>query len=56
MIADRLGHDRRYSIDGRKIEQALGYRTERTLAAGLRETLDWYLAHDAWWRKLLKRS
>ena len=52
-VRDRPGHDRRYAIDYRKAERELGYSPGRNLAAGLRETLDWYLANGVWWRALL---
>ncbi len=52
-VRDRPGHDRRYAIDYRKAERELGYVPGRDLAAGLRETLDWYLANTPWWRALL---
>lgn len=52
-VRDRPGHDRRYAIDYRKAERELGYSPGRNLAAGLRETLDWYLANTGWWRGVL---
>ena len=51
-VTDRLGHDRRYAIDGRRAEHELGYRPARTLDQGLDETVDWYLAHEDWWLPL----
>jgi dTDP-glucose 4,6-dehydratase len=47
-VADRPGHDRRYALDARKIA-ALGWRPETDFAAGLRETVAWYVAHRADW-------
>jgi dTDP-glucose 4,6-dehydratase len=38
-VTDRLGHDRRYAIDGTKAQLHLGYRAETSLAQGLRETI-----------------
>jgi dTDP-glucose 4,6-dehydratase len=52
-VTDRPGHDRRYAIDYRKAERELAYTPGRNLAQGLRETLDWYLTHTAWWQALL---
>ena len=40
-VADRLGHDRRYSVDIAKIT-ALGWRRQRTLDEALAETVEWY--------------
>ena len=48
-VTDRLGHDRRYAIDHRKIERELGWMPQRDFTAGLRETIDWYRSHRSWW-------
>jgi dTDP-glucose 4,6-dehydratase len=50
-VTDRLGHDRRYSVDIGKIT-ALGWRKQRTLDEALDETVDWYRANEWWWRPL----
>ena len=47
-VKDRAGHDRRYAIDARKIEQELGWRPQETFETGLRKTVAWYLAHADW--------
>ncbi|MBV8618165.1 MAG: dTDP-glucose 4,6-dehydratase, partial [Curvibacter sp.] len=44
-IQDRPGHDRRYAIDARKIEQELGWRPAETFETGIRKTVQWYLDH-----------
>ena len=48
-VEDRAGHDRRYAMDGSKL-QALGWRPRTEFAAGLARTIDWYVANEAWWR------
>ena len=50
-VTDRLGHDRRYSVDVSKIT-ALGWRRQRTLDEALAETVAWYRAHRWWWEPL----
>jgi dTDP-glucose 4,6-dehydratase len=50
-VEDRLGHDRRYSVDIAKIT-ALGWRKQRTLDEALKATVEWYRANDWWWRPL----
>ena len=50
-VEDRLGHDRRYSVDIGKIT-ALGWRKQRTLDEALTETVEWYRANEWWWRPL----
>ncbi len=47
-VADRPGHDRRYAIDAAKIARELGWRPQETFQSGLRKTVDWYLANQAW--------
>jgi dTDP-glucose 4,6-dehydratase len=55
-VEDRKGHDRRYAIDERKARTELGYAPTRDFRSGFAETLEWYLANEAWWRPLLTRS
>ena len=55
-VADRLGHDRRYAIDARKIERELGYSAATDVRVGLGATLRWYLDHEPWWRALQQRA
>ena len=50
-VADRLGHDRRYSVDTAKVE-ALGWRPARELGEALEATVAWYRDHPAWWQPL----
>ena len=50
-VEDRLGHDRRYSVDIAKIT-ALGWRKQRTLDEALEATVEWYRANEWWWRPL----
>jgi dTDP-glucose 4,6-dehydratase len=47
-VPDRLGHDRRYAMDSRKIEAELGWRMRVNLADGLRKTAVWYLENADW--------
>ena len=55
-VKDRPGHDRRYSIDARKIERELGWRPRETFESGIRKTVEWYLAHDSWVRDVTSGS
>ena len=54
-VADRKGHDRRYSLDISKIEEQLGYTPLVPLDQGLADTIEWYRAHPEWWRPLKDR-
>jgi dTDP-glucose 4,6-dehydratase len=51
-VKDRPGHDRRYAIDARKIEQELGWKPAETFDSGIRKTVQWYLAHGEWVRRV----
>jgi dTDP-glucose 4,6-dehydratase len=48
-VTDRAGHDRRYAIDCRKLEAALGYSPAYDFAGGLAATIRWYVDNPAWW-------
>jgi len=50
-VPDRLGHDRRYSIDCSKIEK-LGYKPAYTFEKALKETVKWYMENEKIWRRL----
>jgi len=47
-VTDRPGHDRRYAIDATKLERELGWRPQETFETGIRKTVEWYLANQAW--------
>lgn len=47
-VADRPGHDKRYAIDATKIANDLGWKPQENFESGLRKTVEWYLANDAW--------
>jgi dTDP-glucose 4,6-dehydratase len=47
-ITDRPGHDRRYAIDTSKIRTETGWKPRVEFGAGLKQTVDWYLANPEW--------
>jgi dTDP-glucose 4,6-dehydratase len=49
-VDDRKGHDLRYSVDISKISNELGYSPKIDWEEGLRETINWYIENEAWWR------
>jgi len=51
-VADRPGHDRRYSVDTQRI-RALGWAPVHDLADGLAATVAWYRDNASWWEPLL---
>lgn len=52
-VKDRPGHDRRYAIDSTKIQTELGWTPSYTFEQGIGETIDWYLGHENWWKKVI---
>lgn len=55
-VADRPGHDLRYAIDAAKIARELGWTPAETFTSGMRKTVEWYLANEAWWQQVLDGS
>jgi len=53
-VADRKGHDIRYSLTGTKARIELGIEPKIDFDKGLRETIAWYVSNESWWRPLLK--
>jgi dTDP-glucose 4,6-dehydratase len=51
-VVDRLGHDRRYAVDCSKLSRRTGWCPQVSFEEGVRETVDWYKAHEEWWRPL----
>lgn len=49
-VDDRPGHDLRYAIDAAKIARELGWTPQETFESGMRKTVQWYLANEAWWK------
>jgi dTDP-glucose 4,6-dehydratase len=48
-VADRKGHDLRYSVDFGKVSK-LGYTPSIDFADGLRDTVEWYRDNKWWWK------
>ncbi|HEY0180221.1 MAG TPA: GDP-mannose 4,6-dehydratase, partial [Dokdonella sp.] len=55
-VKDRPGHDRRYAIDASKLKRELGWRPSESFESGLARTVDWYLDHQDWVRRVLDGS
>ena len=51
-VADRPGHDLRYAIDPSRIRTELGWSPKHDFEAGLRQTVEWYLAHRGWCERI----
>lgn len=50
-VADRPGHDFRYSLRWDAI-RSMGWSPKVRFEDGLRETVDWYLANEWWWKPI----
>ena len=50
MVKDRPAHDRRYAVDSEKIAKDLGWKPKIGFQQGLRDTVNWYLENEQWWR------
>lgn len=53
-VEDRPGHDKRYAIDASKIQSELGWVPSETFESGLSKTVEWYLANQEWWSRILR--
>ncbi|MPL71260.1 dTDP-glucose 4,6-dehydratase 2 [bioreactor metagenome] len=51
-VKDRLGHDKRYAIDSRKIKKELGWKPKYNFESGIIETIEWYLNNNKWLEKV----
>ena len=51
-VTDRLGHDRRYAIDARKMKDDLGWEPQIDFNDGLAETVQWYINNEPWWQAI----
>jgi dTDP-glucose 4,6-dehydratase len=54
-VADRQGHDRRYSLDTTRLE-TLGFRCDTGFDQALEQTVRWYVENEPWWRAIKERS
>ncbi|SCN25710.1 dTDP-glucose 4,6-dehydratase 2 [Clostridium sp. N3C] len=52
-VDDRPGHDRRYAIDPTKLETELGWKPKYNFETGIKQTIQWYLDHQDWWKNII---
>jgi dTDP-glucose 4,6-dehydratase len=52
-VKDRPGHDLRYAIDASKVMGELGWAPGVTFEQGIEQTVEWYLKHEPWWRRIM---
>ena len=51
-VEDRPGHDRRYAVDCAKLTRLTGWSPRIAFPDGIRSTVDWFRAHESWWRPI----
>lgn len=49
-VEDRPGHDTRYSLDSSRIRSELGWKPKHTFEEALKQTIDWYVRNESWWK------
>ncbi|MET9448451.1 dTDP-glucose 4,6-dehydratase [Streptomyces cinerochromogenes] len=54
-VADRPGHDQRYSLDSSKVRAELGFTPRIGFDEGLAGTVAWYRDNPGWWKPLKDR-
>jgi len=54
-VQDRLGHDRRYSLDTTKL-RSLGWQPAVRFEQGLADTVEWYRHNEWWWRPIKEQD
>jgi dTDP-glucose 4,6-dehydratase len=55
-VADRKGHDRRYSVNIGKIQRELGYEPLVPFESGLADVVTWYRDNRSWWEPLKEQT
>ena len=51
-VKDRPGHDFRYAINAKKIQNELGWFPYESFETGIKKTVEWYLENKSWWKKI----
>ena len=47
-VSDRPGHDKRYAVDAKKIQENLNWLPDETFESGIEKTVKWYLENKEW--------
>jgi len=55
-VEDRPGHDVRYSLDSSKIRTELGWKPKHSFEEALKQTVDWYVKNEWWWKPLATKK
>jgi dTDP-glucose 4,6-dehydratase len=52
-VKDRPGHDKRYAINSSKIKKELGWEAEHSFEDAIRDTVNWYIKNEKWWKEII---
>jgi dTDP-glucose 4,6-dehydratase len=55
-VEDRLGHDRRYSVNWNKIKNELGYAPQESIQSSISGIVNWYKDNSQWWEPLRNKK
>ena len=55
-VEDRLGHDRRYSVNWNKIHNELGYSPQESIQSSISDIVAWYKTNPQWWEPLRNKT
>ena len=55
-VEDRLGHDKRYALSSKKIQNELNWKPKVEFNEGITQTINWYLNNQNWIKKIEKRT
>ncbi|MBI2062823.1 MAG: dTDP-glucose 4,6-dehydratase [Candidatus Yanofskybacteria bacterium] len=55
-VADRPGHDRRYSVDSSKIKREFGWKPKYNFKKAFATTIKWYLDNPKWIERVRKKA
>ena len=55
-VADRQGHDFRYSVNWQKLKKETGFHPKNTFSEGIAATITWYSENTSWWLPLLSKN
>jgi len=55
-VVDRKGHDMRYAIDHTKATNELGWEPAYDFKTGIAKTIEWYIANEIWWERIISRE
>ncbi len=55
-VTDRPAHDQKYDVDWTVMNKELGWEPQHDFKEWLRQTIDWYIANEQWWKPLAEES